>query len=456
MGRNEKQRATIIGVVAASFLTGIKLFAGIISNSLAVLAEAAHSALDLASAGIGFFAIRASDRPADSEHMYGHGKADTVGGFFAALLLLVTCGWIMLEGINRLLFYSVVLDITLLTFVVIAVSIAVDSERTYVFRKIGKKTGSPTIQGESLHFASDIASSAAVLGGLFFVTMGYTTMDTYLALAIAVYFGYTSLRLMAARINDLLDKTPALLRTQVEEVVSKVKGVKRSERIRVRKSGSKVFVDVVVDVDPRMSFVASHSIGSAVEDAVTEKFKDSDVLVHVNPTSGREDILDTIRRIALNAGAEGAHGVDIESYGNDLRVSLHLEFSPSTKIGEAHKIASNIETEVRKALPKVTEVTTHIEPDEQEEGALETESKGAADEIRRIAMSQRGIESCHNVFVAKVGSELHVTMHCTFDEGLTVNRVHRLISDLEKEIKSNMRDVGDVVIHPEPIQPRKK
>jgi cation diffusion facilitator family transporter len=453
MVRDDKQRATVLGVVAALFLTVIKLFAGILSSSLAVLAEAAHSALDLASAVTGFFAIRVSNRPADKEHHYGHGKADTVGGFFSALFLLFTCAWIMYEGINRLIVRTVELDITILTFAVIAISIAVDAERTYVFRKVGKQTGSPTMQAGSLHFASDIASSAAVLAGLFFVTMGYVSLDTYLAMAISVYFGYTSIRLIATNINDILDRVPADLSTKVESIVKNIKGVTSSDRVRIRRSGSKMFMDVVVSVDPRKSFVASHTIASKVENAIGKKFKDVDVLVHVNPASHREAVIDKIRDIALDEGAKGVHGVDMEYFGEDLRVSVHLEFSPSTPLRKAHQIASKIESRVRNSLPKVRQVVTHLEPEAQKEGALKAEDEWLTDRIREIAIRQKGLDSCHEVFVAKVGREIHVSMHCTFDENLTVNQVHEISTGLEGEIKRQMR-VADVLIHSEPMAKR--
>jgi cation diffusion facilitator family transporter len=450
MVRDERQRATILGVVAASFLTGIKLLAGILSNSLAVLAEAAHSALDLASAAAGFYAIRVSIRPADSEHHYGHGKADTLGGLFAALLLLVTCGWIMYEGIGRLLLGSVVLDITLLTFVVIVISVAVDAERTIVFRRIGKKTKSPTIQGESLHFASDITSSSAVLAGLFLITLGYQVIDAFLAMGIALYFAYTSVHLIVVRTGDLLDRAPTGLRAAIQEIADSVKGVESSGNIRVRRSGSHLFVDMTVNVDQRIPLVASHTIASKVENAVKRKFKEADVLVHVNPASHSGEIIDKIRTIALGQGASGVHGVDIESYGDELRANIHLEFSPSTRIQKAHGIASRIETEVRRSFPKIKEVVTHLEPEEQKEGALETKDKSLTDKIREIATSQKGLNSCHQIFAARVGKELHVSMHCTFDKNLTVNKVHEISSGLEEEIKRQVRGVTDVVIHSEP------
>jgi cation diffusion facilitator family transporter len=450
MVKDEKLRATILGVAAASFLTGLKLVAGILSNSLAVLAEAAHSALDLASAVTGFFAIRLSDRPADREHQYGHGKADSVGGFFAALFLLITCFWIIFEGITRLMHGTVELDVTLLTIAVIMISITVDAERTLVFRRIGKKTGSPTIQGESLHFASDIASSSAVLGGLFFITWGYTSVDTYLALGISVYFFYTSVSLIVARINDFLDKVPSELSAKIEKTVKGIKGVTACDRVRVRKSGAKMFMDVVVSVDPRTSLVASHKIASQVEKAIGKRFKESDVLVHVNPSSHKEELIDRIRDIALNEGAKGVHGVDVESYGEDLRVSVHLEFSPSTPLRRAHRIASRVESRV-KSLPKVTEALTHIEPEKQQNGALKREGGGLANKIREVAKTQKGVESCHDVFIAEVGKKYHVTMHCTFDERLSVERVHEISTNLEEQVIREVQDVADVVVHSEPI-----
>jgi cation diffusion facilitator family transporter len=454
MSQKQKQRATVVGVVAASFLTGIKLIAGILSNSLAVLAEAAHSALDLTSATLGFFAIRVSTRRADKEHQYGHGKADTIGGFFAALFLLVTCFWIIWEGINRLIRGTVELDITLLTFIVIAISIAVDTERTLVFRRIGKKTGSPTIQGEALHFASDIASSSAVLGGLFFVSLGFLTLDAYLALAIAVYFGYTSIHLVVARTDELLDKAPTELPDEVRAIVKSVEGVQSCDRIRLRKSGSKLFVDLVVSVHPKTQLAASHRIASNVEKAVKKVFRESDVVVHVQPASYGEEILDKIREVALAEGASGVHGVEIEAYSRKLNVSFDLEFSESTSFGDAHEISSKVESELRKAFPEVTIVTTHLEPEEQKLGAAEIESKTLLDRINEIAMARKGVRSCHNIYVTKTGEELHVSMHCNFDARLSVARVHEISTELEEDIKRDLKEVAAVTIHSEPASQR--
>jgi cation diffusion facilitator family transporter len=438
-------------VVAASFLTGIKLIAGILSNSLAVLAEAAHSGLDLASAALGFFAIRVSGRPADREHQYGHGKADSIGGFFAALFLLVTCFWIIWEGISRLIRGKVELDVTIVTFVVIAISIAVDTERTIVFRRIGKKTGSPTIQGEALHFASDIASSSAVLGGLVFVSLGFLTLDAYLALAIAAYFGYTSIHLAVARTSELLDRAPAELGDKIKEVVKSVEGVESCDRVRLRKSGSKLFVDLVVGVNYRTQFAASHRIANNIERAVKKVFKESDVVVHVHPASYSKEILDEIREVALREGASGVHGVEIEAEGAKLRVNFDLEFSPSTSFGKAHEISSKVESELRNDFPEVTIVTTHLEPEEQKLGASEIESKTLIQRIRELAMVRKGVENCHDIYLTKIGEELHVSMHCNFDSRLSVVKVHEISTELEEDIKRDLKEVGVVTVHSEPI-----
>jgi cation diffusion facilitator family transporter len=453
--QKEKQRATVVGVVAASFLTGIKLIAGILSNSLAVLAEAAHSGLDLASAALGFFAIRVSGRPADKEHHYGHGKADTIGGFFAALFLLVTCFWIIWEGINRLIRGTVELNVTLLTFTVILVSIAVDAERTVVFRRIGKKTGSPTIQGEALHFASDIASSCAVLGGLVFVSLGFFTLDAYLALVIAVYFGYTSIHLAIARTSELLDRAPSELQEQIKEIVKSVRGVEACDRVRLRKSGSKLFVDLVISVHHRTQFAASHRIASNVERAVKKVFRDSDVVVHVHPSSYGEEILDRVREVALREGASGVHGVEIEAQGRKLRVNFDLEFAHSTSFGDAHEISSKVESELQKAFPEVTIVTTHLEPEEQKLGAAEITSKTIIDRIGRIAMARKGVQNCHDIYVSKTGEELHVSMHCNFDANLSVAKVHEISTDLEEDIKRDLKEIATVTIHSEPVYVRR-
>jgi cation diffusion facilitator family transporter len=135
----EKQKAAISSVIAAVFLTLFKLIVGLTTGSLGILSEAAHSGLDLVAAALTYFAVKIADKPADREHTYGHGKFENLSALFETLLLIVTCGWIIYEAVNRIFFHEVHIEVNFWSFAVIVTAIIVDYSRSRILFKSCKK-----------------------------------------------------------------------------------------------------------------------------------------------------------------------------------------------------------------------------------------------------------------------------------------------------------------------------
>ena len=182
----EKLWAASSSVIAAIFLTVFKLTVGIATGSLGILSEAAHSGLDLMAAGMTFFAVRAADKPADSEHHYGHGKFENISALFETLLLLLTCFLIAREAISRLFFKHVVIDVTTWSFVVMFTSIAIDFTRARILSRTAKKYHSQALEADALHFSTDILSSSVVIFGLIGAKFGFSFADPISALGVSV------------------------------------------------------------------------------------------------------------------------------------------------------------------------------------------------------------------------------------------------------------------------------
>ncbi len=162
----EKRRAALSSVVAAVFLTTLKLVVGLMTGSLGILAEAAHSGLDLVAALVTFFAVRIADRPPDDRYRYGYGKVENLSALIETLLLLITCIWIIYEAIQRLFFKSVEIEASIWAFGVMAVSIVVDVSRSRLLYHVARKHNSQALEADALHFSTDIWSSAVVIVGL--------------------------------------------------------------------------------------------------------------------------------------------------------------------------------------------------------------------------------------------------------------------------------------------------
>jgi cation diffusion facilitator family transporter len=171
----EKRRVALSSVVAAVFLTTMKIVVGLLTHSLGILAEASHSGLDLIAAGVTYLAVRASGRPPDAEHNYGHGKVENLSALVETLLLLGTCAWIVYEAVQRLFVTDVSIEVTYWSFIVMIVSIIIDFTRSRVLMKTAKKHNSQALEADALHFSTDVWSSAVVIVGLVIVFIGQLT-----------------------------------------------------------------------------------------------------------------------------------------------------------------------------------------------------------------------------------------------------------------------------------------
>ncbi len=165
-GNQEKNMAALNSVAAAFLLTGLKVVVGVLSGSMGILAEAAHSGLDLAAAIVTCFAVRAASKPPDRDHAYGHGKVENLSALVETLLLLATCAWIIHESIHRLTTRHVQVDASIWAFAVMGISIAVDISRSRMLYRVAAKHRSQALEADALHFSTDIWSSAVVILGL--------------------------------------------------------------------------------------------------------------------------------------------------------------------------------------------------------------------------------------------------------------------------------------------------
>ena len=287
----EKKSAASSSVYAALALTGFKLVVGLLTNSLGILAEAAHSGLDLVAALVTFVAVSYSGKPADLGHQYGHGKIENLSALFESLLLLVTCVWIIYESVQRLFVKSVEVDVSFLAFLVMAVSIVIDYSRSRILYKAARKHNSQALEADALHFSTDIWSSSVVIVGLVAVRLaqlfpGFALLgnaDALAAFLVALIVIYVSLQLGARTVQGLLDHAPKGLREEIVRTIGTIPGIRECHKVRVRMSGAGIFVDLHIVVDAGQSLEGAHELTKEAEESVKRLARDADVTIHVDP-----------------------------------------------------------------------------------------------------------------------------------------------------------------------------
>jgi cation diffusion facilitator family transporter len=292
----EKRSAALSSVVAAVGLTSFKLVVGLLTNSLGILAEAAHSALDLVAALMTLFAVRVSDRPADREHHFGHGKIENLSALFETLLLLATSAWIINEAVQRLFYKSVEVEASIWSFVVMGTSIVIDYTRSRILYRAARKYHSQALEADALHFSTDIWSSSVVILGLIGVTIARSVpglhwmsrADAIAAMAVAVIVIFISTELGYRTIMGLLDTAPRGMSEQIIEAVRPLKGVNDCHAVRIRPSGARWFVDLHVTMDGSITLSESHRVTERIEKKVETILPGADVTVHVEPSEMAE------------------------------------------------------------------------------------------------------------------------------------------------------------------------
>lgn len=447
--------------MAAMLLTGTKLVVGYMTQSLGILAEAAHSGLDLVAAAVTLWAVRVSSRPADPEHPYGHGKFENLSALFETVLLLVTCIWIINEAAGRLLFHKPFeLNVNAWAFGVVILSIIVDFGRSRSLGRAAAKYSSQALEADALHFSTDIWSSAVVLLGLCGVVLGerfnlpwLASADAVAALGVAAIVVCVSLRLGKKSVDDLLDSVPKGLQEQVAAAAGRVPGVESISRLRMRRSGPEIFADLTLAVRRGAAFERAHDIAHEVEAAVRAALPSADVVVHVEPVAGEaEDVTTVVRLLAARHGL-GAHGIRIYEENRQRWLELHLEVSESLLLDEAHRQATEFERDLRSSLPGVTRIITHIEPVGDSAATLRGEPAGQAQVQKAIAdfLADYAIPvRPHDLRVQSAGGELAVSFHCALAANTAITEAHQLTVQLEEYLRSHVPGLGRVAIHVEP------
>jgi len=457
--RSEKRAVAGNSVLAAIAITLLKIVVGVTTGSLGILSEAAHSGLDLVAAIITFFSIRVSDKPADADHQYGHGKVENFSAFIETGLLLLTCVWIIYEAIKRLFFHRVEIEPTVAAFVVMFISMAVDSWRSRALGKIAVKYDSQALEADALHFSTDIWSSGVVVLGLTLVLMGrrfhigwLRDADPVAALLVAGLVVSVSWRLARRTIDALLDAAPTGVRMNIISAVSKVDGLLEVDRVRIRRAGNRYFADLSVALARNVTFQRSEQVVDAVTAAVQHVLPDADVIVHPVPRAGQgENIFDRVRGVATRHNFN-VHDVSVQNLKGRLHVEQHLELDERLSLKVAHDSVTMLEAEIRSEVPEISSILTHIEsePATVETGDLVIRDPQLEKRLKAIASEFPDIHDMHDVELKRVRDRLYVSCHCTFSDELPLSRVHDIQTDLEIRFKQEAPELFRVLIHPEP------
>lgn len=456
-----KMRAARISVIVTLILIIAKGIAGWLSGSLALISIAADSVFDFLAVLVTLLAVRITSQPPDDDHLYGHGKFDSLAGLFQSVFLIVVSSWICYEAIKRLRSDEpVMLNINTLTLSILFASFILDLWRASVLRKVAQESRSQALQADALHFLADALSVVvAIVGVLLARFAGIAAADSYAAILVAGFIIYQSLRQGKDAIDSLTDRFP---RTdeykKIREAITATPGVESLRLLRMRHSGSMSYVDASVSVNRMLPASSGEKIRSEIDRNIHLVLPESETSIAIRPVkTEHESAFETIRLITSEFGIL-PHNIEFSESEEGVIADLHVEFPPETSFEDAHMTSEEIEDRIREEVPGISKVYTHLEVERSALSAtpmrsLSTEQahlvtgvrnfiNGAPDEVREVTDA--------GFYEHRETGELKLVLTVKLRSDLSLHAAHEIVTDLEKKLRKQYPNLGRIVIHTEP------
>jgi cation diffusion facilitator family transporter len=450
---HSKTRVAAISILASAAMATAKLVVGVAIGSLALISEALHSAVDVVATVITWMVVRVSDKPADNEHHYGHGKLESLSALGVIALLYVLAGGVLVESYSRLRDAAPAPTLSVIPFLVLLLDIAVNFWRARALHRAAHATHSQALEADALHFASDVLGSIAVIIGLGLSALGFWWGDSAAAIAVAIMIAALGLRLARSTVETLLDRAPEGAAEKARNAIRSVPGVVDIERLRVRLVGATHFVDAAVQVPRTFPIDRVDEIKRKAQAAVGSRLTGADLTFTAIPVAlSNESVRERIMVIARNSGL-AIHHVTVHDLGSKLIVSIDLEVAGDMTLVAAHEIAQGLENSIADEFGADVEVDTHIEPLEPELPFGTDATPDRVEEIRaeltRLA-GETEVHDIHNVRVRDTEAGEIVNFHCRAAPSMSVLKVHDNVDHIERGLRRAFPGVKRVISHAEP------
>jgi len=447
-----KLKALKISAVAIFSVVVTEVTVGYLVNSLAIISDGLHALLDALSSVMLFFAVRAAMKPADEDHTYGHEKFETIGGLIGGIVLIAVAVLIFYEAAMRLLSPPQLNSaVELAGFIAIGYALFVASLRVTVFKKF-QHTQSTSMKAGFYDAISDLSSTLIALLGFGLAILGFTGGDAFASIFLGAMLTYLSLKLSKFSVMELSDTASKDLVEKTRKAILSCEGVVKTENLKVRKVSSKIFVEASVQVPNLMSLEQAHALASKIEFCLKENLGKVDATIHIEPsdTERKMDVL--VEKLATVEGVKEVHEISTNFLGGKLYITLHAYVNPELSVGEAHKIAETIESNIKAGIKAIENVTVHVEP----AGVAIPATEVTEAQLRKI-VTEAAKKIANNLRIKRVVTyaavgKRYINIDCCFTKQVQVKDAHRMASQIEKETKEHFAN-SVVTVHMEPECP---
>jgi len=453
-GGSYRLKALKISAIAIFSVVIVEVTVGFLVNSLAILSDGLHALLDALSSIMLFFAVRASVKPPDEEHTYGHEKFETIGGLVGGIVLIGVAFIIFYEAAMRLIENtSLNSSVGLAGFAAIAYALFIASLRVTVFRKI-QHIQSPSMKAGLYDAISDLSSTIIAMLGFGLAILGFSNGDAFASIFLGAILTYLSIKLVRFSVMELSDSASKELVEKTRRIILACNGVVKTESLKVRKVSSKIFVESSVQVPNLMSLEEAHSLASKIENCLKDAFGTVDATIHVEPSNEEKKIGNLIQKLATVDGVKEVHDISIHHIEGKLYVTLHAYVNPDLSVEEGHAIAEKIEKRIQGEIKQLENVTVHVEPAGVAILAAEVDEEHLKKIVYEAAKNTGENLRIRRVVTYFAEEKRYINIDCCFTKHIQIKEAHKIASQIEKETKEHFVN-AIVTVHIEPENQQK-
>jgi cation diffusion facilitator family transporter len=444
-----KLRALRIAAIAIFSVVIVEVSLGLFVNSLAILSDGLHALLDAVSTIMLFFAVRASMKPPDEEHTYGHEKFETIGGLIGGITLIGVALLIFYEAATRLILGTQIYHgVEFVGFLAIGYAISIAILRVTVFRK-SQHIESPSMRVGFYDAISDLSSTLLALVGFSLAALGFFYGDAIASIFLGVLLSYLSVKLVRASVMELSDTASKELVQKTRKIITQHNGVVKALNLKVRKVSSKIFIDASIQVPSHMPLEEAHSLASKIEADLKQALGNVDATIHVEPSENESKLDQQVEKLATVDGVKQVHEISTVYLGGKFYITLHAYVNPELSVEEAHKIAENIEKKLQAEIKTLENVTVHIEPSGIAVPATQVDESQLRNVIYEMARAIAENLRIKRIITYTADGKRYINIDCCFTKQSQIKEAHRIASEIEKETKEHFAG-AIVTVHMEP------
>ena len=458
-------KLVLAGILVLNLIvTAIKFVVGMLTGSIAVLADAFNALVDSSSNIIGLLGMRAASDPPDPRHPYGYRKYETIATLGIAGLMLVA-GWEVLQDVFGRIAGGSPPDVTLPAVILILLTLPINIFVVWYEGKRGRELGSDVLQADATGTRVNIFVSLAALAALLGASIGLPWLDNVVALGNVAYVAVTASRIIRDTSEILTDSAVVDPRV-VEDIARSVPGVRFATKVRSRGREDDVHVDLHVRVDPAMATEQAHALAEEVERRVKDQIPGVvDAVVHIEPgqfkpLSEWEAMAVHLRALADGLGL-GVHNLHVDVLENGYIVDVDVEVNSTLSLTESHQLVTEFERRARADIPRLTEIVTHIEPTAPGDHPKAIEGAEAEQLRRRIIevadqVCGRGMAHHFILRQSHLPHRIDLSLHCVVTGNPSLPEAHLVAEEMERRLRAALPELEHVTIHVEPPEERDK